>query len=225
MHIYPPEKIVVSAVLLNLPRHLAIPAERATALALDDAFGISQIAPGRRGFLIFSMGSPPRFAPNASLLDGVESGPLALPPEMVQETARIGLAIADAIFEVAFGAWRGGRTHLRLVDVLRADGTDVRSKPLLERHKKMSELRRRIGWRLELLESSALASGQGKAYELHEGPGRPGTLLAFRRLSGRYGEDWLVAPAEFRIKIPKKPEVEFGQPLPPPPHPLFARRS
>ena len=106
-------------VLPNLPIHLAIPAEQARALAADDAFGISQTAPGVRGFLIFSVGSPPRFLLKANPLNGLESGLAALPPEATQETARMGLTIADAVFEVVFGAWHGGRTHLRLVDLLR----------------------------------------------------------------------------------------------------------
>lgn len=202
------------ATLPSLPLHLSISAERALALAADEAFGLTQTAPGLRGFLIFSPGSPPLFAPNANLSGVIEGGPPTLPAEVVQEAARVGLVIADAIFEVAVGAWRGGRPRLRLVDLVRADGLDLRRRPLTKRATTMMELRRRIGWRLELLESAALISRSGKASYLHEGPGRTGALLAFRRLTGPYSEDWLVAPADFRVRIPKKPVVEFGQPPP-----------
>lgn len=214
----------MSATLPKLPMHRAISAERALILATDDRYGISHTAPGPRGFLIFSLLLPPRFAPNAQLVAGVDSGPLTMPAEVAQEANKMGLALADAVFEVAMGAWLGGRTHLRLVDVVRADGLDLRQKPLTERQQKLMELRRRVGWRLELLESSHLTSGKDKPHELNEGPGRAGALIAFRRLSGPYGQDWLVAPPGFRVKIHKSPEVEFGQPLPPAPHPLFRGR-
>jgi hypothetical protein len=101
-----------------------------------------------------------------------------------------------------------------LVDVVRADGHELRDLSLTKRDKLLHELRRRLEWRWKLLEAASLITDAGRASYLDQGAGRTNAKLAFRRLAAPYGEEWLVAPAGFRVKTPKVPLVRFGQPPP-----------